>query len=84
MTVSELIEKLQQVDGDRTVVLQKDPEGNDYSPLDDFWIGAYRPATAWYGEAGLECLTDEDKADGYTEEDVIENGQSAIFLCPVD
>ena len=69
---------------DREVVLQKDPEGNGYSPLSDFWTGAYLPKTTWYGEAGLEELTPELKEQGFSEEDVIINGIKAIFLVPVN
>ena len=41
MTVKELIEGLQSEDPDRLVICQKDPEGNGYSPLANWWTGAY-------------------------------------------
>ena len=72
------------MDGNRQVIMAQDAEGNSYSPLSGFWTGAYRPETTWSGEAGLDILTDEDRERGYAEEDVITNGQSAIFLCPVN
>ena len=83
MTVKKLIEKLQMEDPDRLVVCQKDPEGNGYSPLEDWWTGAYRAETTWSGEAGLETLTDENREAGYSEEDVIADGVPALFLVPV-
>ena len=84
MTVAELIARLQQIDGNRQVIMARDAGGNSYSPLSSLWTGAYRPETTWYGEAGLDVLTSEDRERGYTEEDVITDGQSAIFLCPVN
>jgi hypothetical protein len=84
MTVKELIEKLQAEDPDRLVICQKDPEGNGYSPLEDWWSGAYRADSTWSGEAGMESLTDEDRLRGYSEEDVIEDGVPALFLVPVN
>jgi len=84
MKVSDLIEMLHRHDPDREVILQKDAEGNDYSPLEELWIGAYRPETTWSGEAGLDELTDQDISDGYSKDDVIEDGQKALFLVPVN
>ena len=84
MTVKELIEKLQAEDPDRLVVMQKDGSGNGYSPLSDWWPGAYEATTTRYGEAGEEALTPELEAKGYGEEDVLENGVPALFLCPVN
>ena len=83
MTVKELIVLLQEEDQDRIVVMSKDAEGNYYSPLDDMHACAYRAETTWYGEVGLEELTEEDKENGYTEEDVID-GEKAIRLWPVN
>ena len=83
MTVSELIARLNLIDGDRQVIMQSDAEGNNYSPLSDFWLGAYAADTTWFGEAGLEELTAEDIEQGYTDDDVID-GQPAVFLTPVN
>jgi hypothetical protein len=81
MTVSELIDELQKIDKkDRTVMLSMDPEGNKYSPLDDAWLtGAYSPNR---GEVGLECLTGKDRENGYTEEDVINDGLLVLIFYP--
>ncbi len=84
MTVAELIEQLSQQDPARLVICQKDSESNSYSPLSDMWTGAYRAETTWYGEAGHEFLTDEDRENGYGDEDIITDGVSALFLCPVN
>jgi len=82
MTVKELIEKLEIEDLDRVVIMQKDGEGNGYSPLDDMWTGSYAAITSYFGRAGLEELTDDDRASGYGPEDVLE-GVSALILIPI-
>jgi hypothetical protein len=84
MIVRELIETLQLEDPNRLVVCQKDAEGNDYSPLEDWWTGAYHADTAWSGEAGLEKLTPADRRAGFSKEDVVVGGVSALFLVPVN
>jgi hypothetical protein len=84
MTVKELIELLKVVqDQDRIVVMQKDAEGNGYSPLYCLSLGAYDAETTWYGEVGLEVLTAEDEARGYSHEDVVD-GEPCIVLEPVN
>ena len=84
MTVKELVEKLRQVEPDRLVVCQKDPEGNGYSPLEDWWTGAYLSITIGPVKAGLEKLTAADRRAGYSEEDVVRDGVPALFLVPAD
>lgn len=50
MTVAELIEALKKLPPDSQVILQKDAEGNGYSPLADVDGDAiYKPETMWYG-----------------------------------
>lgn len=83
MTVAELIEKLQQENPKRIVVMAKDAEGNGHSPLHDFWAGAYRAETTWYGDVGLETLSADDEERGYTEGDIVE-GEPALILMPVN
>ena len=83
MTVSELIALLKKEDPERIVIMAKDTEGNGYSPLYGMWSGAYLAETAWYGEAGIETLTQTDIDEGYTKEDVID-GVPAIVLVPVN
>jgi hypothetical protein len=83
MTVAELRDFLETIDGERLVVLQKDAEGNGFSPLDGYWQGAYRAETTWYGDAGLEALTDKHREAGYDDEDVI-YGEPALILTPVN
>jgi len=84
MTVGELIEKLKEEDPSRIVVMSSDAEGNGHSPLSDFWTGMYLAESTWSGEVGMEELTDDDREHGYTEDDVIEDGQKALILCPTN
>lgn len=84
MKVHELIALLQKQDPNREVILARDAEGNGYSPLDeDLSTGAYRPETKWSGEVGLEALTEELEAGGYTDEDIVE-GIPALILHPLN
>lgn len=84
MTVKELIQLLQKEDPDALVVLQKDGEGNGFSPLADLWDAAYREDTTWSGGVGIKELTDAHARGGYTEEDVLEGAVDALILCPVN
>ncbi len=83
MTVQELIAELQQMDPERLIVMAKDAEGNGYSPLSSMWEGGYAAESTYSGEAGLEELTEEDKKDGYVQEDVVD-GVPALVLCPTN
>ena len=83
MSVSELIAKLKDFDGSRLVVMAKDAEGNNYSPLSDFSTGAYAAKSTRRCEVGLEALTDAARANGYSEEDVVD-GVAALVLWPVN
>jgi hypothetical protein len=61
MNVKELKEALEELPDDMEIILQKDAEGNGYSPL----YGAdpdciYIPETTWYGEVRSLHHTAED------------------------
>lgn len=83
MKVGELIKKLESFDKDRIVIMQKDSEGNGYSPLEGLWSGSYEEESTWSGYMGLEELTEEDIKDGYGDGDVVD-GQKAVCLYPVN
>jgi hypothetical protein len=84
ITVREMIAALQREDPDAIVVMAKDAEGNSYSPYRQLWAGAYQAETTWYGKAGPPALTDELRAEGYTEEDVFPDGVPAVILTPIN
>jgi len=54
MTVAELIKQLQELPQDHEVILSKDAEGNNFSPLYQMGEGCYHPETTWYGEVDFE------------------------------
>ncbi len=84
MTVAELKKLLTDYPDDALVVLQKDAEGNEYSPLSSHWLGAYVPDSTWSGEVFLLELTPELVAKGYGEEDTSSDGTPALILGPVN
>ncbi len=78
MTVRDLIQQLQTLDGSSLVVLSRDEEGNGFAPLrvvDECM--KYKD-----GETGLEELTAEDVGAGFTDDDVMRGGDKAIVLYP--
>lgn len=84
MKVSELIEHLSQLPPDAKVIISKDSEGNEYSPLASLWSGGHAPEEGcpWFSQVGFLELTEELIEDGYTEEDILEDGEPAVILCP--
>lgn len=68
VTVSQLIEELKQVDGDRIIILSKDGEGNGFSPLEALELGDYEPENEWSGEP--------------VEPDESGNSKKAVFVWP--
>lgn len=80
MKVKELLEELSKVDPERDVILQKDGEGNGFSPLYGLWEGSYLPDSTWSGEVGLETLTEEDVQAGFTEDDVVDGTPVVVFV----
>lgn len=79
MTVRDLINKLLKVDDlNRTVILQKDVEGNAYSPLCDWSHGWYEPESTWSGEL-VHC---DDVKNGEVE--LSDRAVKAVVLVPVN
>ena len=84
MKVKKLIKLLKKVDGDRLVIMSKDEEGNNFSPLwkiDDECN--YEADSTYSGEIGLAELTPSLVKQGYTEADV-RNGVPALVLWPTN
>lgn len=81
MTVKELIEKLMLVeDKGRVVVLAIDPEGNAYSEASDgIWECRFNEAEE---SVGFESLTEEQRREGYSDDDIMEDGVPALVLWP--
>ena len=78
MTVRELLDLLETLDPELNILVSKDSEGNEYYPLDGYDIGAWDEDEE---RVGLVGLTDEDRRQGYTEEDVVD-GPRVLVLVP--
>lgn len=76
LTVRKLIEDLQKLNPDQLVVLAKDGEGNDYSPLDSYSTGHYEAHSTWSGDVYGE----EDVANGDAPDDLPE----VVILWPTN
>lgn len=74
MTVRELRALLSDQPDDRPVVLAKDAEGNDFSPLSDWGEGYYTARSTWGGNV---CNLNEPEERG-------ENAVHALVLWPVN
>lgn len=87
MKVKELRKLLENVDGERIVILQQDAEGNGYSPLEmiDDEVN-YRADSTWSGEIGYQKLTAELRKQGYSDGDVVsgDGAESAVVFIPVN
>lgn len=86
MTVGELIARLKKEDPNRVVILSRDVEGNGFSPLYGIWTGAYLPNLhhPWDVNVGLEELTEEDRDNGYGEDDLLPGGEPALIMTPMN
>jgi len=85
MTVKELKEAIANLPDEMEVVLQKDSEGNGYSPLSDVDPDAvYVPDSTWSGDvysmdwtADDACMTDEEWEE-------IKSKPRTLILAPVN
>lgn len=87
MKVKDLKEKLKEFNDEDEVILSCDAEGNNYSPLSDFWEAKYVADESWGGGgAYYKKLTPELEDSGFTEEDILagEDGVDAVVLFPAD
>lgn len=85
--VKELIEELKQLPEDALIVMSKDSEGNRYSPLSGIDISLYVADSTWSGDIYLTELTDELRAQGYSEEDLYDGDDdavTAVVLWPIN
>lgn len=88
-TVGELLDYLAAQPRDRKVILRKDAEGNDHSPLADAWEAMYAADSTWSGET---YITPEELAEelarpvtNWTEEDAApDDAERVVVLGPVN
>mgnify|MGYP003441575268 CR=1 FL=1 len=88
ITVGDLIEMLGEMDPEAVVVMQKDGEGNGYSPLsgvDDSNV-VYVAESTWSGEVMLAELTEEAEEAGFSADDVYDgdDGEPCVVFYPVN
>lgn len=78
MTVADLIAELKKFNPKACVILQKDSEGNGFSPLSGAEEAKYMPNNTWSGEVphpvDLEEMDEEDK----------ENLVDCVVLWPIN
>lgn len=83
ITVRELKEILEEYDDEREIILATDEEGNSFYQLSSVCPAKFRKHyRRTSGDIGLEALLPCDIEDGYTEEDVIEDGTFALVFWP--
>lgn len=79
MTVAELIAELSVLPPDTLVIIQKDAEGNDYSPYDGMSTGGkYEAYSTWSGQVHYDEDLEEEG------EEMPEGAVPCVVLCPVN
>ncbi len=78
MKAKDLIKILQE-DPERIIVLSSDSEGNSFDEAREVSTSKYDPEER---EIGLEKLTAEHCAAGYSREDVMKGGKKAWVIWP--
>lgn len=82
VTVKDLREWLTNQDDDAVVVLMPWPASHNSSPLRDMYTGAMKMVSHTKCETGLTELTEANKRQGFTDEDVITDGVKCVILGP--
>ena len=62
MKVKELIKELKEADPELDIILAKDSEGNDFSPLADVRLGSYTALNSYSGEFSDDQIEESNKA----------------------
>lgn len=85
MKAKELIEILAKVDPGAEIILQKDAEGNGYSPLEGVDADAvYVPASTWSGDVYSMEWSAEDACMDNDEWEAIKAKPRCVVLFPVN
>lgn len=87
MNVKDLKKAIENLPDDMEVIMQKDSEGNGYSPLSNVNSDAvYIPETTWFGEVFFLNETDEDEDNEMDESELEElnNHKRSLILIPVN
>jgi len=85
MTVKELLKELEDTDPETEVILQKDGEGNGYSPLAGVDIDTvYIPDSTWSGDIYPMEWSCEEACMDEDEWDEIKDRTKCVLLYPVN
>ena len=85
MTIRELKEAIKDLPDEMEVIIQKDAEGNDYSPLYDVDSNAvYVPEAPWYGVAFSLGDSAEDGCMTEEEWEEIKKKPKSLILFPIN
>lgn len=86
MDVRALKNILEKLNDDDEVIMAKDEEGNNFSPLADFTLELYVPESNWSGSVYIRKLTSKLRQQGFTEEDLYEGKDAvkAVVLWPTN
>jgi hypothetical protein len=78
MTVSQLMDVLENCNPDAVVIMVGDEEGNYYCRVSDVDENLYINED---GEVGFNCITQELRDNGYSDEDLVV-GEECVALTP--
>lgn len=84
MNVKELKEAIQDLPDNMEIILQKDAEGNGYSPLEGANPDAVYVAETWYGNVYSMDWTADDACMEEEEWEEIKNKSRSLILYPVN
>lgn len=86
MNVKDLIEELQKLDPNLQVILQKDSEGNGYSPCSGLEKAIYLPENTWSGTVLDVSHTADDCCMEQEEWDEIRSDKSkrCVVIYPIN
>jgi hypothetical protein len=86
MNIKKLKELIKNLPDEMEVILQKDAEGNGYSPWSGGYVGIYEAETTWYGNVFLETDTFEDVGFDTDEEweDFKSKMRRSLVLRPIN
>lgn len=86
MTINELLLELKtlvDLGEEESQIIIMENDGNYFSPMCDFSIMSYIPESTWNGYVRFRHLNDELIKQGYTDEDVCEDGEPVIVFEPI-
>lgn len=85
MTIKELKARIEYLPDDMEVIMQKDAEGNGYSPLYDVDSNAvYIPTETWYGTVYSMEWSADDACMDEEEWNSLKNKPRCLVLAPVN